>query len=378
MKTKVILIAVCVCSIALLVSSLSWSDSGQAVNTAASKYLPALIAGPIEDYFAYEKSFQEGISAEKKKFPSSMWAQVETSMRDVAIAKMNQAANGNSYGRGNYACYLIFHRGATARVKEVRSLSASQWQVFYEVSYAESYNSPKIILQNGKLRLFRSGMFSVDFEKSANKNPVAQSDCSAVPGSVTTWTVPTLTADIAVLLANKSNVLPKHVAIEIGRTAGVSSGQNWESWKQFVEAGQLLKSTLERHGWSVSGFTTPSVGYYNISGQIEPPDSSRKWIISNIRGTAGYNVVFLENPESTLLDFSSQEDTATAHFITKFSGCTDFCELWKDVRQMPFYIGSAIFYGSSGNYNPSFDFNGSSKTTVNYAWSPDDIWYVQQ
>jgi hypothetical protein len=322
------------------------------------------------------------VYALKQGIPSDMWKQREASLRETAKAEIRNKTRQRPYGwGGTNECFSIVREGATVKVKEVRATPTGGGQVFYDISYSNQSQSPEIVLQNGKLRFFRSGVFSVAFEKSADNVLVAQSYCPAVGGTIVTWPVPSLIADEALRIASAAKAIPSYLPMQISRSASVGSDRNWENWKQFVDAAQLLKSTLEKHGWSVSGFKIPGVGYYSIWGEIEPPASAKKWIIGPFKyfgRSVGYEVVFLEHAESKLQNFTAQEDTAIASFSTKFSGCTAFCELWKDVRTMPNYIGSSIFFGAIGKYKPSLNLDDAYTTTVNFAWTPSNGWHVKR
>lgn len=352
------------------------TNSGQTVQTAASEYLAALSDGTLDGYFLHEKSYQEITRREKQSLPSDMWKQRENELRSTAKTELEQNARQNIYSLGtslliNSECTLIVRTGATVKIKEVRPTDTSHWQVFYDISYADSQNAPQIYLR-GKYRFFRSGVFSVIFEKPGGKNLVAESYCHAIDSTVATWPVPPLAAKDAIAAAP----IPKNMSVEIFRSVGLSSGTNWRSWKEFLDAGQMLKSILEKHGWTVSGFQIPSVGYYSIAGTIEPPDSAKKYLGGLRRDSSqvyGYQFIFLEHAEHFLYNFSPREDTATAVIDTTYSGCTVICDFWQEVRSMPPYIGKSIF----SPYNPSFDLsNAAIRSKIEFAWTPNRGWFV--
>jgi hypothetical protein len=203
-----------------------------------------------------------------------------------------------------------------------------------------------------------------------------------VKGKIDERSVPPLSAEQALRIARASNVIQSNVQCQVRRWAVFSSDRNWDSWRQFVGAVDLLKSTLTKHGWSVSGFQVPQMGYYSIHGNFEPPDSSRKWIVgetpadpNSSYGTAGgYNVVFLEHAENKVLNLATHGPTAEAIISAKYSGCTEFCELWKEVHQMPDYIALSIF----GTYNPSFDFDAVYNYTVRFSWDQNRGWHAHE
>ncbi|MHB1592430.1 MAG: Lcl domain-containing protein, partial [Sulfuricella sp.] len=85
-------------------------------------------------------------------------------------------------------------------------------------------------------------------------------------------------------------------------------------------------------------------------------------------------VVLSENVENKVLNLATHGATAEATISAKYSGCTEFCELWKEVRQMPNYIGRNIF----GTYNPSFDFDAVYTKTVRFSWDQNRGWHAQQ
>jgi hypothetical protein len=193
-----------------------------------------------------------------------------------------------------------------------------------------------------------------------------------VKGTIDERRVPPLSAEQALRIARAGNAIPNNVQTQIRRQAVFSSGRNWDSWREFVGAADLLKSTLTKRGWSVSGFQIPGMGYYLIEGNIEPPDSSRKWIIGTTPGE--YNVVFLERAENKVLNLTTHGATAEATISAKYSGCTEFCELWKEVHQMPDYIADNIF----GTYNPSFDFDAVYNYTVRFSWDQNRGWHAHE
>ena len=382
---KAVLAAASVCAVFFVVPAYSGSKSGQTIETAASEYLAALADGTLDGYLAHEEEYVDRAIQERQKVPSDMWAQREASLRSTAKAELQQAASKEIYIEGavylsRSRCYLIVQRGATVKVKEVGPWNdRGRRKVFYYVSYANQQNAPQIVLQNtnGKPRLVRSGVFSVNFKVYDQGNKVylyvAESGCSTVAGTVTTWPVPPLSAEEVLRIA-----APKMLPIEISKKVGVPYGGG-QGWKEFIEAGLLIKSTLEKHGWTVSGFQIPSHGYYSFGGTIEPPVSAQQHVIGLITyvgGGVSHSVVLLEHAESKLLDFSVQEDKATATISTKFSGCTVFCDLWKEVRSMPAYVGYSIFMGAYGKYEPSFDLDGDVKTTVKFDWTPSLDWHL--
>lgn len=362
------------CAIVFLLLSCTPPESGQSIDAAAAEYLGALADGTLDGYLKHEASYRDKANSAKQGIPSDMWTQREASLRETAKGEIRRDGRRNPYGFATNACTAVVSQGATVKVKEVRPTPPGGWQVFYDISYADQGKSPGIVLQNGKYRLFRSGVFSVAFEKSGDGVPVARDYCPAVGGTVATWSVPPLIADEAVRIAKQANVVPTQFTSQVSRVPGVGGDSSW-SWQQFAGAVQLLKSTLERHGWSVSGLAL-QFGYYSTQGNAEPPASAKKWIIGEIvtvNRTPGYNIILLENAETKLLSFTAQEDTATASFSTKFSGCTPFCELWKDVRTIP----GQIFMPQAQN-NPSFNLDGVFNTSVNFAWNPSRGWYVQR
>jgi len=194
-----------------------------------------------------------------------------------------------------------------------------------------------------------------------------------VKGRIDERSVPPLSAEEALRIARAGNAIQSNLQGQLRRRAVLSSGRNWDSWKEFVDAAELLKSTLKKRGWSLSGFQIPGMGYYLIEGNFEPPDSSRKWIVGTTPGE--YTVVFLEHAENKVLNLATHGATAEATISAKYSGCTEFCELYKEVRQMPDYIASNIF---GTGYNPSFDFDAVYNLTVRFSWDQNRGWHAHE
>ena len=202
-----------------------------------------------------------------------------------------------------------------------------------------------------------------------------------VKGRIDERHVPPLSANEALRIARASNAVQSDLRGQIRRWAVFSSDRQWGSWGEFVGAAQLLQSTLMKRGWSVSGFQVPGMGYYDIHGNFEPPASSRQWIVgttpadsnSSYGNSGGYTVVFLEHAENKVLNLAVHGAAAEATISAKYSGCTEFCELWQEVRQMPDYIGRNIF----GAYNPSFDFDAVYNNTVRFSWDQSRGWHAQ-
>jgi hypothetical protein len=369
--------------IALLGGLAGCGRSGESIDTAAAEYVKALADGTFDGYLKHEQAYRTTIAAEKQSIPSDMWTTRETALRDGAKVQIRQDMQQNAYSSYSDACYLIVREGAVVKTKEIRSASTDAGQVFYDVSYGDESRSPVIVLQNGKHRFFRSGVFDVAFAKSTSTEYVAQRDCVPVDGTVSTWPVPPLSSDDAVRIVNQAQAIPTQYVLRLNRIAGVGSDRSWTNWQEFVGAAQLLKSTLEKHGWSVSGFQNQSMYYYDIHGDIEPPDSARKWIVGSFAmngygGGNGYKVVLLERARSEVLSFNPQDDTAAATFRTQFSGCTAFCKLWKDMHALPFDLGNAVFADWSEWHNPSLaSLDGIyTDTTVNFAWEPNRGWHL--
>jgi len=380
---KRLVIRILIGYLVILTGSCTNEGPRQSVEAAAAEYLAALADGTFDGYLAHEKGQRQLEVSEKQKYPSDQWIQRQGSLRAEAKARLTQI-NLKSPHRGGNDCYSFVTKGASVVVKEIRPVNPIQWRVFYEVTYSQPDGSPEIELVGSKRRFLRSSTFSVDFEKPPEeKIPLADYRCIAVGGSASFWPVPSLPAEEAMRRALQSNLVPTRLPIEISGVVGVSSDRSWGSWNEFIEAGDMLKSFLEKHGWVVRGFEKPSVGYYSYGGEIEPPPSHRQWVIGAIPNPLvgqgpGYNVVFLEKAESSQSDFSAQEDNAVLTLRTKFSGCTPFCELWKDVRTMPFIVGNALFFGAFGRYNTAFDFDAVTMTTIKFAWTPSNGWQVIQ
>ena len=367
------IIGLVVISAVLLPISCSKLGGGQSVESAAGEYLAALANGTFDGYLAHEKAYQQRELAAKQQVPSDMWAQRQVSMRGAAKAEIQRASGQNPYGGWNNQCYQAVRSGASVAVKEIRSVNPTQWQVFYEVSYPDQNVSPPVVMPGGKQRFLRAAQFSVGFEKLQEQNvPLGDSQCNAVDGTTVTWPVPPLGADEAMRLAQQSNAIPKNLTTNIRSNVAVSSGTNWNSWNEFLAAGDALKAVFVKHGWTVQGFEKPSLGWYVYGGQVTPPAAARQWVLDD-RGS--YKVVLLEKPEVIQSSFSAQEDTAVLSLSTKFSGCTPFCELWKDVRTMLPYIGFVIFHDQYGNY-PTIDLDVVDRTQVNFFWTPPTGWQI--
>ena len=192
-----------------------------------------------------------------------------------------------------------------------------------------------------------------------------------IKGTVDARSAPELSADEALRITRASRTVSESVTIRVRRTAVFSSDRNWESWRHFIGAADLLKSTLQKRGWQLSGFVVPGVGYYDIHGNIDPPEAAKKWIVG---GTVEeYIATFLEHADFKIVNFSAHENTAVGTFIAKHSGCTEFCEVWKEVRPMPDYIGRNIF---GADYNPSYDINAGETISVDFSWDPTRGWHA--
>ena len=87
-----------------------------------------------------------------------------------------------------------------------------------------------------------------------------------------------------------------------------------------------------------------------------------------------HNVVFLEHAENKVLEFVTHGATAEATISAKYSGCTEFCQLWKEVSQMPDYIANNIF----STYNPSFNFDAVYNYTVRFSWDQNRGWHAHE
>lgn len=402
---KVILVAASVCAVFFVVPAYSGSKSGQTIETAASEYLAALADGTLDGYLAHEGNYRNKVKQGRASMPSAMWAQHEASLRSTAKAKLQEEQKGREQGGWvnmqegvSNSCLSIVRRGATVKIQEIRQLSPDSWTVFYDVSYANQQDAPPISRTPRNARSFRSGVVRVVF-KSEYPDIIAYADyfmgahgpCYFADGTVTTWPVPPLSAEDAL---HAAATLPQMVSVQIRRVVTAGSPRETQEWEAWIEAWELLKSTFEKHGWTASGFETPSRpqsrydGQRYFKGRFEPPTSAQKYVIRLYEndGSGGfYEVVLLEHAKSEISDLSVQEDKATATISTRFSGCTVFCDLWKEVRSIPSYEErlSGIFlrynvkelYPISGSGS---DFVGETKTKVHFNWTAGSGWRLEK
>jgi foldase protein PrsA len=357
--------------------------SAPRIADAVAQYVSSLADGTFDGYLKHEGEYRNSVAAEKQALPSDMWPAREAALLDGAKARIRQDQQ-NAYGPNSDACYLIVREGALVKTKEIRPVGTDAGRAFYEISYADESKSPVITLQNGKQRFFRSGVFTVSFAKASTGEYVAQRDCLPVEGTFDTWPVPELSSNSAVQIANQGQLLPTQYVLRVNRIATVGELGAAQGWKEFVGGAQLLKATLEKHGWTASGFQPKSMYFFEIQGNIEPPASAQKWILGTVSlggssSNDGYRVALLDKGTSKVVSFSPQGDSATATFRTEFSGCTSFCTLWKDLHALPLNLGAAVFADLHELADPSLaNLEGvSATTTVNFYWEPRRGWYVQ-
>ena len=356
--------------ILLFVMSCSNESIGQTIERAAAEYLGALADRTYIRYLAHERLYQQREVAERNRVPTSIWPERQAALQREAVSDL-QGPPDRPYGLGT-RCRDIVRPGAQVEVQEIRPLSSSQWQVFYNISYSRREGSPTRYVLGGKERFFRSGEFSVPFELARDgKTILADSKCTEVTGLSTIWPVPILEPGEAISISRQTNDVFSSFRIDINGRVG--SGSSQKSWQEFIATGDAVKGVLEKHGWTVDGYERPSFGYYSYGGNIFPPESAQNLIA---RGRFGYSAVFLEQAEILSSKTLVQDDKATLSVEVKYSGCTVYCELWKEVRTMPIDVGRTIFVGQFGKYNPAFDLDAVITMEIEFAWTASKGWYL--
>ena len=265
---------------ALLSASCSFEGPRQSIESAAGEYLTALSDGTFDGFLAHEQSQHQQEQQEKLRVPSDAWAQRQSAMRQqakVGLQNRSQSTNYSDSGK----CAQIIRPGAHVAVREIRPISPTQWQVFYDISFQDDTSSPIILRPGNKSRFLQSGTVSVAFQRpEKEKILIADSNCISVPNSFKTWPVPAFSADDAMRLVKASNAIPAQKTIDISGTVYAPSTVG--NWNRFIQAGDTIKEFLLKYGWTVAGFERPSMGYYSYSGQIRPPASSAQWVLGGI------------------------------------------------------------------------------------------------
>lgn len=225
-------------------------------------------------------------------------------------------------------------------------------------------------------------VFNRHFSNSPNSLGFFAVITDLMKGKIDARHVPPLSAEEALRIALAANAIQSNLSGEVLRSVVLPEyivPSHGNDWKEFVGAAKFLQSTLKERGWSVSGFQIPSMGYYDIHGNIEPPDSARKWILgttpnkgnSSSAQAGGYRVVFLDTVRNKVLNLTTHGPAAEAIISATYSGCTEFCKLWKQFRGVSPAIGNTIFPG----YNPSFDFDATYTRLVWFSWDQNRGWH---
>jgi hypothetical protein len=333
------------------------SVGSSAAESAVKEYVTSLADGKVEGMLKYDKAYLHDTEAARQSVPSAMWPQKEAEHRTqtvAAIGNFQQSKQYNPTGSDptDHGCVLVMKRGGTIDFSkfEVRPLPDGRSQAFVQVDYKDQASAPAVVWQGAPRRLKRA-MFNLTVEPNGQGTPFVDPRCEPVEGAFAVWDTPPLTKEQAVQLAGA--VAPAKFDAAIASTIYPDTPE--------------IRALLEKHGM---------VFYYG--NRIKPAETAKQWVIGpagpSWSDNPGWKVVLLDHADTVATELAQNGAQASATLVTTFSGCTTFCELWKELaNNRPTVFGSRDFYG-----RPAYDLGGSvtAQTKVNYVFDLNQGWTV--
>jgi hypothetical protein len=187
-----------------------------------------------------------------------------------------------------------------------------------------------------------------------------------------------LTADEAEKIALRDSIIRQQIPIKVRKTVRISRN-SLQDRANFVAKIEELRTAVQRHGWTASGFDTSDENGDWVIGEIVPPATAQPWIKEQISIESGqaYNAIFLEHVDVDTINLVVTDDQASGTFQARFSDCTAICKLWLDVRGSNEEIGELIF----PDYNSQFPLDTDQTFTVSgkleFSWNPTRGWQVR-
>ncbi len=335
------------------------SVENSAAESAVKEYVASLADGKIEGMLKYDKAYLNETEAARQSVPSAMWPQKEAQRRAQmveALTGLQQTKQYNPTGSEpiDRACVLVLRSGGTIDYSklEVRPLPDGHSQAFVQIDYKNQASAPAVQWQ-GASRKLKSAMFNLAVEPNGQGTPFVDPRCEPVESAFAVWDTPQLTKEQAVQLAGE--VAPAKFDAAIASTIYPDTPE--------------IRALLEKHGMEF---------YYG--NRIKPTETAKQWVIGpagpSWSDNPGWKVILLDHATTVATELAQNGAQASATLMTTFSGCTTFCELWKELgNNRPTVFGSRDFYG-----RPAYDLDGSvtAQTKVNYVFDLNQGWVVKR